>query len=395
MILARATRSLARHPVRTGLSLTGIAVAAALLVDMVMLSRGLERSFEQLLLGRGFQVRISPKGTLPFDTEATMRGVPELLAALRADPEVAQAGALLGVAVATATDSGDVPVVGYGVDPLAQGSYQLEVGEDLDWAAPGGVLVGQPVAERLGWAIGDTIVLRGAPDPQTVLARSETRAVVRGIVRWLYDPRDQLSVGLLVPDAQRLAGLDPDRASVIMVRIAEDSAVARVTARLREAFPRVEVNDVESMVTQFRTRLTYFRQLAAILGVISLVVTVLLVGTVLAITVNERLGEIATLRVLGVPRHRILAQVLVEGLLATIAGGGAGLILGLLTARWLDRILTSFPGLPAQISFFVAEPGHLMRAALILLLTGLAAGLWPAWQAASTPLAPALREEGP
>jgi putative ABC transport system permease protein len=395
MIFARAVRSLSRHPVRTGLTLAGIAVAAALLVNMVMLSRGLERSFEQLLLGRGFQVRITPKGTLPFDTEATLRGVPELLAALRADPEVAQAGALLGSAIAAATDTGDVPLVGYGVDPLAQGSYQLEAGQDLDWAAPGGLLIGRPVAERLGWAIGDSVVLRGAADPQTVLARSEARAVVRGIVRWLYDPRDQLSVGLLVPGAQRLAGLGPDRASVIMVRIAEDSAVARVTERLREAFPRVEVNNIESMVAQFRIRLTYFRQLAAILGTISLVVTVLLVGTVLVITVNERIGEIATLRVLGVPRHRILAQVLVEGLLVTVVGGGAGLALGLVTARWLDRILTSFPGLPDQISFFIADPGHLARAAVILLLAGLVAGLWPAWRAASTPLAPALREEGP
>ena len=38
-------RSLRRHPVRTGLSLAGIAVAAAMLLDMVMLSGGLERSF--------------------------------------------------------------------------------------------------------------------------------------------------------------------------------------------------------------------------------------------------------------------------------------------------------------------------------------------------------------
>ena len=67
-----ALRDLWRHRVRTTLSLVGIAIASALLLDMMMLSGGLERSFEKLLLGRGYQLRVTPKGTLPFDTEASM-----------------------------------------------------------------------------------------------------------------------------------------------------------------------------------------------------------------------------------------------------------------------------------------------------------------------------------
>ena len=43
----------------------GVAVAAALLLDMVMLSGGIERSFGELLRSRGYQLRISPLGTLP------------------------------------------------------------------------------------------------------------------------------------------------------------------------------------------------------------------------------------------------------------------------------------------------------------------------------------------
>ena len=65
-------KSLRRQRLRTALSLAGIAVAAAMLLDMVMLSGGIDKSFADLLLGRGYQMRLTPKGTLPFDTEATM-----------------------------------------------------------------------------------------------------------------------------------------------------------------------------------------------------------------------------------------------------------------------------------------------------------------------------------
>ncbi len=65
-------KSLGRHPLRTALSLAGIAVASAMLLDMVMLSGGIEKSFSDLLLARGYHIRLTPKGTLPFDTEATI-----------------------------------------------------------------------------------------------------------------------------------------------------------------------------------------------------------------------------------------------------------------------------------------------------------------------------------
>ena len=149
------------------------------------------------------------------------------------------------------------------------------------------------------------------------------------------------------------------------------------------------------MLVQFRLRLSYFRQLSLILGSIALIITVLLIGTLLAIAVNERIGEIAALRAIGIARFTILRQVLLEGVLLTVVGGAFGVALGAGTARWLDAILTSFPGLPAAISFFVADATQLTSAGVTLLATGLLAGILPAWRAASTPIAATLRSDAP
>lgn len=390
-----AWRDLLRHRGRTLLALLGVAVSAALLLDMTMLSGGIERSFERLLLGRGYQLRITPSGTLPFDTEATLGGVSALVEGLRADAEVDEAGAILGVAVQGIGRSGDaVALVGYGVQPGAQGIYQLESGRDLVPDDGDGILLGAPAARDLGVVIGDTVRVQGRLDPQTATPVFEQSLVVRGMVRFLYDAREQPSAAMSLDIARRMAGpAFSDRASLLMVRVSDDRDPGTVAARLQRQWPAVGVSSVADLVVQFRLRLTYFRQLSLILGVIALVVTVLLVGTLLTITVHERLPEIATLRALGVSRATILWQVLAQGTLLTVGGGILGTGLGLATARWLDTILTSFPGLPASVSFFVAAPEPMLLAGGTLLLTGVLTGLWPGWQAARAPIAETLRQE--
>ena len=389
-----AIRNLARHRIRTGLALAGIMVTTAMLLDMVLLAGGIERSFQQLLLGRGFQIRVSPKGTLPFDTEATIPRAAEVRRIIAADTAVVKVGALLGASLYARHGDSLITLFGYGLDPDAQANYQVETGADLTPGDTAGLLLSRPVAVRLGAAPGDTIRLVSRLDPQVAVAGVERRLVVRGVARFLYDYKGQLSVGAVLPVMQELARVrEPDRASALVVKVRRDEEAAAATARLRAALPALEVNSVAELVAQFRQRLVYFRQLSLILGTVSLFVTVLLVSTLLTITVNERIGEIATLRAIGVSRSTVIRGVMLEGAVLTVVGGLLGVGLGSVTARFLDRILTSFPGLPAAISFFVPEAGSLAVAAVVLLVTGVLAGIYPAWLAARAPIALTLRTE--
>ena len=387
-------RSLGRHPLRTGLSLAGIAVAAAMLLDMVMLSGGIDQSFGEMLLQRGYQIRITPKGTLPFDTEAALPDARALVRDLRADPAVAAAGAVLGTAVYGRADS-LVTLFGYGVQPESQGIYRVIAGADLAPRDTAGILLSEPAAAALGAPqVGDTVVLAGRLDPQIATAATDRRLVVRGMVRWLYDYRGQPSVGAVLPVMQQLARQQvPDPASLVLVRARTDALVGGLAIRIRARHPSLEVNSVAELVVQARRRLAYFTQLSHVLGALSLVVAVLLIGTLLTITVNERLGEIATLRAIGIARTTVVRQVLAEGIALTVIGSALGIVLGLATARYLDAILTSFPGLPATFSFFVPRADTLSRAALALLVTGSLAGLYPAWLASRAPIAATLRAE--
>jgi putative ABC transport system permease protein len=256
------------------------------------------------------------------------------------------------------------------------------------------VLLSEPASRLLHAAVGDSVTLIGRLDPQVVTERLGRTLKVRGIVRWVYDYRGQPSVGTVLSVMQSLAGQrSDDRASLLTVRAEDDSLAATVAAGLRREFPQLEVNSVADLVRHFKQRLVYFRQLAYILGSMSLVVTVLLIATLLTINVNERLGEIATLRALGISRRTVVREIMLEGAVLTTVGSIIGIVLGLATARYLDSILTSFPGLPAVFSFFVPRRDSLATAGIVLLLTGALAALYPAWLAATSPVAATLRAE--
>src|SRR5918992_6219424 len=96
MLTRLAVASLTRHRTRTLLAIVGVAVSAAMLLDMVMLATGMRESFRSLLLAVGFQLRLAPKGTLPFDTEATIGGASEVIARVRAHPDVRMVSPVLG-----------------------------------------------------------------------------------------------------------------------------------------------------------------------------------------------------------------------------------------------------------------------------------------------------------
>ena len=194
-----AARNLARHRVRNTLAILGIAVAAALLLDMVMLAGGMERSFERMLLSRGYQIRLAPKGTLPFDTEATLPGAAALAARLRADPRVSAAGAVLGGALFAMSGDSLLPLAGLGVEPEGQGLYELDRGADLVPGDTTGIVISATVAAATAWRSGDTVRIIAGTDPQIARASSERRLVVRGVVHWLYAARGQRTVGGALP----------------------------------------------------------------------------------------------------------------------------------------------------------------------------------------------------
>ncbi|MGH7665274.1 MAG: ABC transporter permease [Gemmatimonadaceae bacterium] len=385
-----AAASLRRHRARTLFAVLGVAVSAAMLLDMVMLGTGMRESFRDLLLTRGFQLRIAPRGTLPFDTEATIARASEIAAALREREDIIATSPVLGASVHMTTVGGDVTAFALGADPTTQGDYELLSGSDM--VAPSTVVANRAFLNLSGAEPGDTIRLSAGYDPQLRTSSGSRTLRLAGIARFLYLAEGQPAVALPLATLQEMAGKE-DRASLFMVRVREGVDVERTRRWIEQRIPRVKAISTATAIASVDERLSYFRQLAVILGAVSLLVAFLLVTTLVTVSVNERLGEIAVLRAIGVSKARIVIQIAIEGFAISVSGAALGLILGLATARYLSAILSRFPGLPAAIDFFLFQPSSVWTALGLLMLAGLGAGIYPAWRGASLPIAATLREE--
>lgn len=110
---------------------------------------------------------------------------------------------------------------------------------------------------------------------------------------------------------------------------------------------------------------------------------------------SGRLREIAVRTALGAGRSRILGQLLTESVLLSMAGAALGLVF----AQWSLHLIRT--GMPAEIEKFIIgwKEIHLDGRALAFtfaaaLISGILAGLAPAWRSSRPGLTGALREGG-
>jgi putative ABC transport system permease protein len=376
---------------RTLLAIAGVAVSAAMLLDMVMLASGMRASFRELLVSRGYQIRLAPRGTLPFDTEATIGDATAIAASLATDSSVLAVSPVLGGQLHIVRGDSSVAAALLGVHPAVQGDYEIVEGRDP--ATAGEVVVSGDLLLAIGARVGDTVSAGAGYDPQLRQLLGSRELVITGQARFLYMAAGQRGAAMVLEAMQAMSEQRRDRASLFMVRVRDDVDVEAIRRDIEARIPSVSAISIETAIAQVDERLSYFRQLAAILGAVSFAVGFLLVTTVVTVSVNERIGEIAVLRAIGVTRARIVRRIATESLVLMLSGGLVGLGLGLVTARYLNSILATFPGLPAAIDFFLFEPKSAWQALGLLVIAGVLAGIYPAARAARLPIAATLREE--
>ena len=119
-----------------------------------------------------------------------------------------------------------------------------------------------------------------------------------------------------------------------------------------------------------------------ILGAVSLLVGAIGIANVTLVSVLERTGEIGLRRALGATRRHIATQFLGESVALGALAGLVGTSLGIITVVIVSATRQWSPVLDPWLPFAAPAVGA---------LTGLLAGTYPAWKAASTEPIAALR----
>ena len=395
-----AWRTVARSPARSVLAVSGVTVIGALLFNMLLLSRGLLVSFRDLLDEAGFDIRIVA-GQGSMMQRPPIADAASLAEAIARLPEVRRA-TLVRTDFAQAVVPGQgqpatrVTLVGT-TDSATGGVWTIVRGASLPSVAapdqPPSLIVSTGLASELRIEPGSALQLRLFL-PGSASALPPVTARVVGIGVFAFEAADDYTVATTMQGFAAAHGTPVDgQAQMVLVasRPGAGPAAAVAIARLR---PDLRVLSNDQVLEQFnQNAFSYFRQISAVLSSMTLAFAFLLIATLLTMSVNQRLGEVAALRALGFPRRRIAANLLWESALLVGVGGVAALPVGGLLAIVLDRILRQMPGVPARLHFFVFEPRTVVLHAALLCATGVLAALYPIWLAARLPIAATLRRE--
>ena len=203
------------------------------------------------------------------------------------------------------------------------------------------ILVTRQLAEREGLSVGDTVELTRDPAGGT---RSRSFRVA-GIYEPVPDPmrlgQARLEVRLHLPDLQGLTRGDTvpigaervDQINVALVNPSEAQAFADdLNARAAGIYAvtsQQAAGGAETFVVLER-----FHYAIAIVTIIAATVFLLALTIML---VDERRETVGVLRLIGLPSHRILVQVFVEGLVIAGAGAAFGLLLALGSEGLINR----------------------------------------------------------
>jgi putative ABC transport system permease protein len=137
-----------------------------------------------------------------------------------------------------------------------------------------------------------------------------------------------------------------------------------------------------TLISTAQSTSSTFTTLLGAVAAISLLVGGIGVMNIMLVTVTERTREIGIRKAVGAPKAAILAQFLVESVLLSLIGGGAGVVVGIVGTHFkIEGVVPVIAGYSIPLAFGIA------------LAVGVFFGLYPANRAASLRPIDALRYE--
>jgi putative ABC transport system permease protein len=368
--LAIPARNLWRRPARTALTLLGILVAVGSLVALVSLASGFGNAWLASLNERKTQFVAVQKGVVEILTSALPQS---LIERLRGVEGVASAhGALLGLV--PAEEDYTVLLAGWAEDDPEWSDLTYIEGRAPQPGEPAVVVLGEVLSQALDKHPGDQL---------TVLYRP-LRVV--GIARFGNAINNNMA---LAPLAQVQALMNrEDSLTLVHLRLThpeQPEAVATATAALLAAAPEAAFTATGDLAAQNEI-VGLLDAIAWATSAIAIFMGVVIVANTLMMAVTERTEEIGLLSAVGWSRRRILAMILVEGLLLGIGGGVLGCVAGAGAAYWVASLPVVGGFLEPEVTVMLV----LQILLAVVLLSGIG-GLYPAWRASRIQPAEALR----
>jgi putative ABC transport system permease protein len=269
-----------------------------------------------------------------------------------------------------------------------------DVWPDIDWDpaeleafkhARNGALVASRTMAKFGWKIGDEITLRGTIFPVNLTLKIVGRIPER-LSTSLWFPRQYFEEAVRPGGTFGYVGM-------LWVRVDQPEHINTVMAAIDDLFHNSEAETASeterAFISNFFSSFDGLIRIVMLVGFLVVAAIVLIAANTAAMSVRERIGEVAVLKTIGFRRRTVFTLLLSEGLVITVLGGalGAGLAYVILNAG-----KSSWSPFLGPMAMFIMPVSVMIQGLFLALLVGILAGVIPSRGAARLNVAAALRQ---
>ena len=256
----------------------------------------------------------------------------------------------------------------------------------------------EPVrAEPAEQAVSVELMSSGATGAPNVVRMEVLRAQRQGAREF-----DAMFIGMPLALAQRLLfGPQGKGASAVVLQLKDSGDIERAKARVQavlgtHATP-LEVHDFHTIQPNFDQVVAMFTAIFRFVTVLMAVVTLFTVANTINMAVNERIGEIGSLRAIGFTQGHVRGMFLIEGALIGAIGAGVGALSAIGLGEYVinrSGLRWTPPGRSAAVPIAVdilGNPAFIATAIVLFALLACASSWWPARRASRLEIVEALR----
>ncbi len=266
-------------------------------------------------------------------------------------------------------------------------TLQIEPAGLMAWHADRtAAIVGDGIARRYGWKVGDSVPLKS-----NIYRRKDGAGAWPVKIAAIYqtDSQDPNTVFLHYAYYNETVTFGVDAVGWVIIQLKDPATVETTAAAVDALFANSRTETKTS--TEKAVAQSFANQVGNIGAILTFVVSavffamLLVTANTMAQSVRERTPELAVLKTLGFTNAAVLTLVLAESLLITLLGGALGMGTAALATAALSVSLKAF------LPFFQIPPLAYLQAALYVAALGAAAGVVPAWSAMRLQIVTALR----
>ena len=245
-----------------------------------------------------------------------------------------------------------------------------------------GAIVGQSLADRFGWKVGDRIPIKGT------IYTGQWEFNLHGIYHGTRAQDDTTQFWFHWDFLEERRQFGKGDVGWYVVRVSNPDQSVQVAKAIDAEFansPFETKTDTEkAFAASFVKQMGNIEFLILTVGGVVFFTLLLVTGNTMAIAVRERIGELAVLKALGFSNRFVLLLVMMESLILAFVGGALGMLLAKLFSLHGDPTNGILP-------YFYLPPLAIASGLGAALLVGVAGGILPAISAMRLRVVDAIR----